>query len=383
MVEIVQGISYLEQALLPQFKMMIEYLLGLIVSLAFFSVLTFYFMKHSEEEFMKKAMIPAFLIGVVHLIISILSLLWFIGALTYSNSDFLIIYSLLLLIQGFFLFTIIYNISNQNNKLFFFAFSYFLVFFAIIFLHVSFLNVFVSVYFLFVLLLSLSFLFRNDEYKVIGIFGMLYSGISILLQILVLIKVVELYPFSIIYSALLFAFLIFMIKHLKDNPLPVKSKKRKKKNYLFNFLRDFVFTLALINLVFIGTVVIHEFGHLMVSYLYDCASREIVYSGGFPDTQILCSNVTSNLFVSLGGILGPIIIGLILIFVGGKFLREIGLLMIGFNLIIASKDFTEIGLSTNLSIFFVITGVVLAVAGIILLAKSKAEDYVYSVKGFG
>lgn len=362
-----------------------EFLAGFAVSFAMFATFLFYLVKHRNDKELAPGVMQIFLIGIIHLIIAVFSFLWFFGIFSYSESDFLIIYSLLLLIQGFFLFMITYNISKQNNKLFYLLFFYIIVFLAIIFLDVSFMKIFISVYFLLVILFSVNFLIMGEEYKTIGLFGLFYSSISILLNIFVIANSADVYLFSIFYSAMVFAFLFVILKHMKKHPVHYRKKREdKKKNYAFTLLRDFVFLLAMINLIFIATIVIHELGHLVISYLYNCASREIVlnFSGGFADTQILCSNVTTKLFVAAGGPILPLLLSLALIAIGGKFMKEIGLLLAGFNFVISYPDFIDMGLSGNFSVFFIIIGIILVVAGVVLLAKSRAEDYIYSIKEF-
>ncbi len=357
----------------------IKFLIGSMVSLAIFVVFTLNFIKHYKERKTKDAALQILLLGLISLVVSTISLLWFFGVLIYSQNDFVFIYSILTLVQGFFIFMIFYYISGKNNKLFYFLFFYFSVYLSLFFIHSSFMILSIVVYFLFVALISVSLLFRDDDYRNLGIFGIIYAGVSLGLHIFVIFGLSDIYTFSIFYSVLFFTFVMLFINYLKKNPLPLILEKGKKRHsYFFHFIRNFVFTLAIINLVFIGTVVIHEFGHLLVSYLYNCASREIVYSMGFPETKILCSNIGSNFLVSLGGPVLPVLLGGILILVGGRFLKEIGMLMIGFNLIIASQDFVNLGLSDNVTIFLIILGVMVAVSGIILLAKSKTEEYLYS-----
>ncbi len=359
-----------------------EFIINFFVYLAITAMLEFYYFKYREDKRINSIMKEVAFLGLSALIIAVFSFLWLFEILNYNPSDFLLIFSLISFIQGIILFMIIYKISNRNKNLFYFLGFYLFTFIAVLLVHISFMQIFVEVHFLFILLISIALFSREDDYRNIGIFGMSYSGLSLLLQVLVLAGVGQLYFFSIFYGALFLGFMIFFFDYIKDKPLSLSSVSKKQKSYFFHFLRSFVFIVALINLVFIGTVVIHEFGHLMVSYLYQCASRQIVYSAGFPDTQILCSNLTSTLYVTLGGILAPVIIGIILFFIGGRFLREIGILMVGFNMIIASGDYLNLGLSSNLAFFIVIIGVLISIIGIISLAKSKSEDYIYSLEHF-
>lgn len=359
----------------------IKFLINSLLSLAIFVVFTLNFFKNYKEKRTKDVAVQILLIGLVSLVLSSISLLWFFGVLNYVQSDFISIYSILMLLQGFFIFMIIYYISNRNNKLLYLLFLYFAVYLSLFFIHTSFVALSISVYFLFVILISISLLFRGDDYRDLGIFGILYAGASLLLHIFVLAGLSDIYIFSIFYGILLLTFVLLFVNYLKRNPIPIIREQGKRRHgYLFHFTRNFIFALAVINLVFIGTIVIHEFGHLLVSYFYNCASREIVlnFAGGFADTQILCANVTTKFFVAAGGPVFPALIASVLILVSGKFLKEIGLLMAGFNFIMSYPDFLDMGLSSNFAFFVVIVGIIFAVAGIILLAKSKTEEYIYS-----
>lgn len=354
-----------------------EFLMNFILSFLIFAILSFWsFKNHSKSKTLAKNFL---IIGLANFIISVFSLLWFVDVVNFSNFDFLLIYSSMVFVQGFSLFFVVYRLT-QEKRLFYLLSFYSLVFLSILFLDISFMKIFIELYFLFVFLLSLSFLSRKDDYQNIAFFQMGYSGISLLLNIFVLADIENLYFMSLFYSALFIGFIIFLIKYISSGPLPLLKKKKVKTSYFFSFLRSFVFVVALINFVFISTVVIHEFGHLIVSYLYNCSSRQIVFSAGFPDTQILCSNLSSTLYVTLGGILVPLVLGFILFLVDGPFLKEIGLLIGGFNLIISSKDYLQIGLSNNLSLLLVIIGIIFAAGGIIYMAKSKSEEYLYSTK---
>lgn len=354
-----------------------EFLLNGIFSFLIFTILFFWAIKNYSKS---KVLFKNFLIiGLVNFIIFVFSFLWFVNVVNFSNFDFMLIYSFMIFIQGISLFFIVYRLT-QEKGLFYLFFFYFLIFLSILFLDISFMKIFIEVYFLFVFLLSLSFLSRKDDYRNISFFQMGYSGFSLLLNLLVVMNIEKLYLMSIFYSILFLGFIVFFLKYLSSSPLPLSKKKKKEKSYFFNFFRSFVFVVALINLIFIGTVVIHEFGHLIVSYLYNCSSRQIVFSGGFPDTQILCSNISNTIYVTLGGIVGPIIVGLILFLVGGSFLKETGALIVGFNLIMASKDYFQIGLSKNISLLLVIIGIIFVAGGIIYMAKSKSEEYLYSTK---
>jgi hypothetical protein len=62
-----------------------------------------------------------------------------------------------------------------------------------------------------------------------------------------------------------------------------------------------------------------------------------------------------------------------LFILGGKLIKDISLLMIGFNLIAANKDLLDIGLSENIVTLSLTAGVLFLIGGISLLVKSRVE----------
>jgi hypothetical protein len=156
-------------------------------------------------------------------------------------------------------------------------------------------------------------------------------------------------------------------------------------HYLFDFLRYFVFIIILTNFIFIGVLAVHEGGHFLISKLNpDCTLERIVYEGGLPHTEILCNNsVSSTNKIIFGGIFIPIIIALLLFFGGGTFMKEISLLIIGFNILISYKDFMDLGFSQNISTFFSIFGGIVILLAIGILAKSRTteEEFIHLEEG--
>jgi hypothetical protein len=70
----------------------------------------------------------------------------------------------------------------------------------------------------------------------------------------------------------------------------------------------------------------------------------------------------------------PILIAILLYFAGGTFIRELSLLIIGFDFIISYQDLLDLGISKNLSIFLSIIGGILILLAIGLLAKSRTSE---------
>ncbi|MCX6750027.1 MAG: hypothetical protein NTZ83_01065 [Candidatus Pacearchaeota archaeon] len=116
----------------------------------------------------------------------------------------------------------------------------------------------------------------------------------------------------------------------------------------------------------------------------NCELERIVYEGNLPHTEILCNDsVNSMNKIIFGGIFLPVIVALLLFFGGGTFMKEISLLIIGFDILISYKDFIDLGFSQNISTFFSIFGGVIILLAIGILAKSRTteEEFIHFGEG--
>ena len=230
---------------------------------------------------------------------------------------------------------------------------------------------------LFTLLIFLEFTFLDDKYKRVGYFGILYASISIILNLLLFLNPHNVYTFSLISGFFFFLFSFFFFKDLHNINLENTPRYKKEKSYFFILLAHLIFIITLTNFVFIGTIGIHEFGHYGSSKFYDCDYQKIVYDGNFFHTEILCRSLEGNVFVILGGVLLPFVLALLLFFIGGKFMKEIAILISGFNFIAISRDLADLGVSENFVFLSIFCGVLLLIYGLYSLAKSKTEESIY------
>ena len=186
----------------------------------------------------------------------------------------------------------------------------------------------------------------------------------------------EPYLFSLFSNIVFFFLMISFLKDLKKHPPLHREYFKYRKNSVFlAFLRYFIFILILTNFVFIASIAIHEFGHFTVAKFYNCEYNKIVYDDSFPHTETLCKDLENNSLVVLGGVLLPFFISGILFIIGGKFIRDISLLITGFNLIASNRDLLEMGFSDNLIMAAVVLGIILLIAGISMLARSRTEEW--------
>ena len=351
------------------------FLLNGLLCLTIFIFFIVKFIQHFEKEGGKIARSFSF-IGFIYFVISLVSFLWFFEVLKYAPNDFLFLYSVALIIQSLILFKVIYSLS-KNKRLFYFLSFYLIGLFFLLFSINSFLKLSLIASSLFSLLLFIEFSFLGEHYRKTGYFGMFYSAISILSGILVYLKIGSVYSFNIVLSLAFLIFSFHFLKNLKKYSQDLKTQSPKEKSYFFHLLSHLIFIIAFTNFIFIGTVGVHEFGHFGTSKFFDCAYQKIVYDGEFFHTEILCSNTSSDFFVTLGGIALPFLVALFLFLVGGKFMKEVAILMACFNFIAISNDLSFLGISDNLIIVSIVLGVGLIIYGLLLLAKSRSEENLY------
>ena len=265
---------------------------------------------------------------------------------------------------------------RKNKKIFYLLFIY-LIFiisaiFGLNFSNFLLLSSFLFIMIIFILLLPIPYFTRMSKLAI------LYSSLSLFLQIILLFWDKFLPTAILISNILFFVFLFFFLSEIKRFPISFFEKKItiKKDSYIFDFLRYFIFIIILTNFIFIGVLAIHEGGHFLVSkFTPGCDLGRIVYEGNLPHTEVLCADPSMPTGkILLGGILLPIIVSLLFFFGGGTFMKEMSLLIFGFNILISYQDFMDLGISQNISIFFSIFGVIILLLAIGTLAKSRTTE---------
>ena len=318
---------------------------------------------------------PVIFIGILNIILVSFSFLWFFKIINYTLSDLLVMYCFLVTLQTFSFFGIIY-FSLPGNKMLLLLSSYVLVIFSFVF-HFSPIYLVVGISLLVFLVLSLR-LSSEVGHKKTGYAGILYSSVSLLSLVFIFFRPF-LVKFLVPLSTLFFLFFIYILtKQIKGNPLNLKKRvEDKKESSILHFIKYFIFIIVITNFIFIGTIGIHEFGHLGVSKFYDCNYRKIVYEEGVPHTEVLCGDLTNNLWVILGGVLSPILVAAILFLIGGRLIKDLSFLVLGFNLMASYQDIIDLNISQNLSIFVVALGLTFVIIGIALLARTRVEKEFY------
>ncbi len=350
-------------------------LLNLIVSLVIFIFLIVNSAKFSKIGFLKKVFFPLFLLGLVFLLSSILFFAWTFNLIMYASGDLLLIYAILTFLETLLLLIIIFSF-RRNRRIFYLLFIYLffiiLVLFGLKFSNFLLISSFLLITILFVILLPF------PHFTKISKIGIFYSSLSLFLQVILLFQSRICSLAILVSNIFFFIFIYVLVMETKKSPMEFFEKRifPRKNSYVFDFLRYFVFIIILTNFIFIGVLAVHEGGHFVVSkFTPGCSLERIVYEGNLPHTEILCNNsqeATSRII--LGGILIPIIISLLFFFGGGTFMKEISMLIFGFNIVISYKDFIALGLSENISTFFSIFGSIIILLAIGTLAKSRTTE---------
>lgn len=351
-------------------------LLNTLISFTIFIILAYSAFKFSKKNHLKKISILLFLIAIAFILFFIISLFWYLNFQLYNSLDLLFIHSLVTFFNSILILLIIFILKKSRK--FFYLLLIYLIPILSSFIGLDFSNLLLISSLLLMLILFI-LLISSPSFSTSSKFAIFYSSISLFLQSAIIFQK-EFSPVICIISNSFFLVFIFFflidIIHLPSQYFENKKPKSKHSSYLFDFLRYFVFIIILTNFIFIGVLSIHEGGHFLISKLNpNCSLERIVYEGGLPHTEIICNNSVESMNLTIfGGILLPILVALLLFFGGGTFMKEISLLIIGFDILISYKDFMDLGFSQNISVFFSIFGAAIILIAIGILAKSRTTE---------
>jgi hypothetical protein len=346
----------------------------LLLGIGLYSCLYFIFKDKHVKISLKNIIFLFIVIGMTFLIKGFLYFLTFLEVIDLNTTDLYFFDPILLLINTSAVVFIFSIISGNNN------YKYFLLFYVTIIFSVYFSEIFYILFFFisYLIIFLLCVLISKETFFWVSFSGMLYSFFSFLFAIALMLNLIGLILFETITSLLFALFLFNIMKGIKENIFKINVNKlsNNNSNIILDFVRYFLFIILLMVFVFISTVTIHELGHFVVSKFSDCSLSRIVYEGALPHTEILCqkNDSSSLLFSFLGGIAFPFLFSIFFFIVGGKFMKEIGFSVAGFNLIISYADYLDIGLTETKALFLVILGSILVILAIAFLASSRVEE---------
>lgn len=345
-----------------------------LVMLAISFVIIFSFFKYRSLHNVTKVTSRLSIISLLYIVPVVLSFFWFFGFLEYEPTDFLLIYSSLLFFQTFVLFYS-FRFLLRDKGIVYLLFSYLLTVFAV-FISFKIFLIAVSIFsFFLTIILFVLFSYEAPKFGKAARYGIAYSGISVIANIILIFGVQNYYLFSTISNGLFLVFLFYFLRDIRQYPFNFLRSLAKERSYLSLFIDYFTFVFVLTTLVLMATVGVHEMGHVLASNYFGCDSRTILFEDGqYPYTEILCPDGSMKIYSLLAGPVLPVIIALALLVFGGKFTKEAGILMIGFDFLASYKDFLELGVSMSLVVASVVIGMIFLFLGIILISKNRMEN---------
>jgi hypothetical protein len=341
-----------------------------IISLIIFLIIFLSLIKEIKSKSLERKEIPLVIIAISYLLLAMTLILRQTNSISLNPTDFLSIFSIVLTAKAIALLIILTEIREDKKVLYnLIPFAFLIPLIAISPKNIHML-IPVSLFAILLSFLQTTSIHKNPtRYLIIYISASLFTYllaiyIPELTQILMTASVLLFIPFT-------FSFLKFLNKNQK---LKRRYTRKEAESPIIYMLKHLIFIIIITNFVFIGTVSIHELGHLGASAISKCEGSRIVYElEGLPHTEIDCELKNGKSIWILGGLLLPIIFASFLIVGGGKFIREIAIQIIGFNLIISYMDTKALGSTEAISMFIVLIGVALVALSIGLLAKSRVE----------
>jgi len=353
------------------------FLLNGFLAFAISALLAWGFIKHYKKEHINRSVNWFSVIFFSYVLLFFLHLSWITKWTSFNNLDYTIIFSLAIFVQTLALFKVVYSFTKER-KIFFL-----LLFYLILFLLTSsfplssILLIFLIISSLLTLVITFTFLGTSSVCKRVGYLGIIYSCISLLLEFLLFFNIGDLLFSGLLINTVFVVFVFFFLKDVEKFPLRFASHyPTKETSHIILFIKYFVYIIVITNFVLISTVGLHELGHVLVSRHYGCDSRSIAFEEGiYPYSEIVCDDLSSKNQIAISGFAIPVIIAIALFLIGGKFIRPVSFLIIGFNLLASHKDFIELSISSSLLFATTISGMIFLFTGVALLAKSRMDEH--------
>lgn len=334
--------------------------------------ISFLFKSYKSEKV--KNVLKLFSINALgYFILVMLSLIWFTNTNYYAPHDYLTILSICIIVQTFLFYRIVSQVSpDKVIKYGFVSYITILVFSFLFYQYIAFISLTSS--FLLLLLLFVHLLLTSPLAKRCASWGIIYTIASLFSISLLIVKAGDPIYYAIVSGMLMILSFYYLLKDLSEHDIEYGvQRKKKEENIILSFFRYFVVVIVLTNLIFISTVSIHEFSHASIAQLYGCDSRIILYDAQtYPHTEIFCDSPRTSMKVIMAGVLLPLIVAILLVLVKEEYMREIALLMVGFNLLLSYLDLRDLGFSSNITSSALALAIMLIVIGVILLVKAKA-----------
>ena len=326
-----------------------------------FLALSMIYLLHKQCKFQSDLFFKS--VAAFYLAYSFISLAWFFGIIALNQEIFIAISSIFQLLLAS-IFTYLAFFVGLKKAVRYISIS-FISAGIVIFLSVWDLLAVYLASAISLLIVFLSFyLFKGKQLKKAGILGIIYSIFSIGFFFFFMIGL----DIRLVFIADLMMIFIVLncYLYLKDYQPPKRYNEIKIPVFL-QVIRFSVFVIFLVAFTMVGTLAMHEFGHSLSAHYYGCEYSAVIHQeGNQPHTDISCRDGKIKEEMALAGILLPIAAAIILFLTGEGLFKPWSYLIFSFALIIANKDFAELGISNAVIIL-----VDIAALGLIIWAMSR------------
>ncbi|MFH1642062.1 MAG: hypothetical protein ABIC04_04130 [Nanoarchaeota archaeon] len=341
------------------------------ISMAFVAIVSFFcFFFWYRNKCTCKVGKAIFLNGILYLVYAFLTILWSMDVIEPVMSDFIFIDGIFNVFKAvLFLMIVYYMIHNKN--LLYFLFLFLLTVLAIFSsLNTFFLIVSFASYAIIAIVSFDLFLLSNRYLKKTATYAITYSVICVCFLLSVFIwRDPSSVPWFIPNALMFIVFLLFFydVRYCRIGKNAETEPKIKKIMFPFLFFKFVVFITSMTLFLLLSTISIHEMGHTLSAQYYGCEkSKAVIYDiADSAHTEMVCSLYYNDLIVTLAGVLLPLIVGLIFLLTGGSFTSNISYLIIGFSLILPSKDLETLHFSNSMIFLVIISGIVIVMLGVI------------------
>jgi hypothetical protein len=134
------------------------------------------------------------------------------------------------------------------------------------------------------------------------------------------------------------------------------------------------FVAALSAFLMLGTLGVHELGHSLAAKGFGCF-HETSFGIGFAVTHVMCESGGGTTLITLAGFIMTVLVSALIYFMGNDFAKRMSLLMFAFSMIIATDDFTALGIPNSLFVVIVFVSALLIGYGLVLIVRNYEKEY--------
>ena len=319
-------------------------------------------------------------LGLGHLLIGTLQILWLFGTLQPLGSDLVLLLIGTFALSGMLLLYLCYRYTRNKHLIYVFLLS-FVGFLCAPFAQGAFLYLVLGICFLITILAYSELLcFKNRLLRRSGLLGIAST--------LILIALFALIPFG--WNSLAIPWFIpllllagsyhFILKDMQEFGVLDNAPSAKHHPALHVgavFIRFIIFVFSLCAFTFLSTVALHEFGHSIVGEYYGCEKHTaIIYDVTHKArTELVCQGPYDSFILTIAGFAITVLLGMVFLIVGDNFTVRLSTLILGFSLLIAYGDFSDLGLSPNLNALLAILATIVIMLSIIRISVFYLGHY--------